>query len=132
MSKKGDINNLNATELGNLQAKLKDVLYFIIDEKSLIGLRLLASISYRMGEIWPRYRDQPFGGRSVVLIGDFFQLPPVAERALYSNNAVLGAVEIAGRNIYRAFRPYHRAQRGCQTTGRNTGGLQECVGRFAP
>ncbi|EAQ90501.1 hypothetical protein CHGG_02436 [Chaetomium globosum CBS 148.51] len=65
VSKKGDINNLNATELGNLQAKLKDVLYFIIDEKSLIGLRLLASISYRMGEIWPRYRDQPFGGRSV-------------------------------------------------------------------
>ena len=68
----------------------------------MIGLRLLAAISARMGEVWPRHRDQPFGGRSVMLIGDFFQLSPVAEKALYANNRVLGAVELSGRNVYRA------------------------------
>lgn len=70
----------------------------------MIGLRLLAAISARMGEIWPANRDQFFGGRSVILIGDFFQLPPVAERALYSNATTLSDVELAGRNAYRAFK----------------------------
>jgi hypothetical protein len=104
VSKKGDINLLNATEISNLQAKLGHLLYFIIDEKSMIGLRLLAAISSRMGEVWPRHRDQFFGGRSVMLIGDFFQLPPVAERALYTSQTnVLSETAIVGRNAYRAF-----------------------------
>ncbi|KAK3896343.1 PIF1-like helicase-domain-containing protein, partial [Staphylotrichum tortipilum] len=103
ISKKGELNTLNATEIGNLQAKLADFLYFIIDEKSMIGLRMLAAISSRMGEVWPRSRGMPFGGRSVLLIGDFFQLPPVAERALYSSAGRLTATELNGRNAYLAF-----------------------------
>ncbi|KAK4233322.1 hypothetical protein C8A03DRAFT_38973 [Achaetomium macrosporum] len=56
-----------------------------------------------MGETWPRHGNQPLGSRSVMLIGDFFQLHPVAERALYTNATSLTDVELVGRNAYRAF-----------------------------
>lgn len=53
VSRSTELNRLNATELSNLQAKLSGIQYFIIDEKSMIGLRLLSAISARMCEIWP-------------------------------------------------------------------------------
>jgi hypothetical protein len=51
VSKKGDINTLNAAERSKLQSKLGKFRYFIIDEKSIIGLRLLAAISSRIGKV---------------------------------------------------------------------------------
>ncbi|EFP08830.1 hypothetical protein CRE_19750 [Caenorhabditis remanei] len=47
----------------------------IIDEISLISALFLAQIDHRLQEIFGS--DNPFGGVSVVVFGDFLQLPPV-------------------------------------------------------
>jgi ATP-dependent exoDNAse (exonuclease V) alpha subunit len=94
-------------QLHRLQADWSPVRYIIIDEKSMVGLHMLAIIDHRLRAIFPTC-DLPFGGRSVLLFGDFGQLPPVGDRALYlplppaaqrSNDIVLHA----GRSAYLAF-----------------------------
>lgn len=50
----------------------------IIDEVSMLSRDLLSMVDVVLREV--RQRDTPFGGMQVVLVGDFFQLPPVVRR----------------------------------------------------
>jgi hypothetical protein len=43
------------------------------------------AIDFRLRQIRPQFQDIPFGGVSVVLFGDFGQLPPVIDSALYQS-----------------------------------------------
>jgi ATP-dependent DNA helicase PIF1 len=105
VSKAQELEPLVNSSLTNLQNKLRQFRYLILDEKSMIGLRQLAFVDQRLRQAFPQSAHQYFGGMNVLLLGDFFQLPPVAEKALYSNddNARLRTAELAGRNAYRAF-----------------------------
>ncbi|EFZ03828.1 ATP-dependent DNA helicase PIF1 [Metarhizium robertsii ARSEF 23] len=85
-----------------LQKKLKDIKYLIIDEKSMLGLRQLSWIDDRLREAFPNKNEEFFGGLNILLVGDFFQLPPVLQKPLYYDKEVQGA-EIKGRNVYRRF-----------------------------
>ena len=67
-----------------MQKKLDGVSYFIIDEKSMVGRRMLALVDLRLRQAFPNCKNQVFGGRSIILVGDFGQLPPVAELPMYS------------------------------------------------
>jgi hypothetical protein len=58
-----------------LQRELKDVHYLIVDEVSMMGGMILYWIDRRLRQI--KGNDEPFGGLSVILCGDFGQLPPV-------------------------------------------------------
>ena len=49
----------------------------VVDEVSTLQPYMLACLSARMQEMYKRY-DKPFGGRMVILIGDFQQKPPTA------------------------------------------------------
>lgn len=69
--------------LQSLQARLTPVQYFIIDEKSMISLATLHMIDTRLCEAFPRDAHQAFSGRSIILLGDFWQLAPVCDKALY-------------------------------------------------
>jgi len=69
----------NSNRLNQLQERLKDVFYIIIDEKSMVGRRMLALIDKRLREAFPEKKNKPFGGRSIILFGDFGQLPPVLD-----------------------------------------------------
>ena len=67
----------------DLQAMWEGVDYLFIDEVSMIGCRFLAQISEALADA-KSITDRPFGGISVILAGDFAQLPPVGETRLYA------------------------------------------------
>ncbi|KAM4067942.1 ATP-dependent DNA helicase PIF1 [Hirsutella rhossiliensis] len=50
------------TDIANLQSKLRNLCYLIIDEKSMIGLRTFGYIDSRLRQIFPEYQDTFFGG----------------------------------------------------------------------
>ncbi|AEO64685.1 uncharacterized protein THITE_48913, partial [Thermothielavioides terrestris NRRL 8126] len=51
----------------------------------------------------PRYRNKLFSSRYIILISDFFQLPPIAKKLLFTNIANLSATKVVGYNVYLAF-----------------------------
>ena len=75
-----NIKELSAERLGKLQNNLKGT-HFL--EMSMVGLRMLHRIDQRLRQAFPQHRDQPFGGLTVVMFGDFAQLPPVGDPPLY-------------------------------------------------
>lgn len=74
-----DFRPLSSIDKAQLQKKLKDIKYLIIDEKSMLGLRQLSWIDDRLREALPSRNEEFFGGLNILLVGDFFQLPPVLQ-----------------------------------------------------
>ena len=64
---------------------------------SFIGPRLFIQIDSRVWEAFPEKRSVPFGGRSLILVGDLGQLPPVKDKPLYVGNT-------ASRVLWKDFR----------------------------
>lgn len=98
----GPLAPLPPSSAAELQRRLQAVRYIVIDEKSMIGLQLLANIDSRLRQAFPGASHTPFGGASLILIGDFYQLPPVMQRPLYYAGELRNVTEIAGRNAYMA------------------------------
>ncbi|KAF5578398.1 ATP-dependent DNA helicase PIF1 [Fusarium pseudoanthophilum] len=97
------LSSLSGNELISLQASLRDVTYIIIDEKSMVGLKTFHFIDQRLRQVFPEHQHEYFGGRSVLLLGDFYQLPPVFEKPLYTSGHIYDLMALAGRNAYHAF-----------------------------
>ncbi|CAG8720815.1 17502_t:CDS:1 [Cetraspora pellucida] len=95
--------DLNGERLKQLQNKLQDVKYFIIDEKSMVGHRTLALIDMRLRQAFSEQRDQPFGNQSVILIGDFGQLPPVLDDPIYTSTLRRDSLSNNGIIAYKQF-----------------------------
>ena len=88
--------------LQNLQEQLKQCRYVIIDEMSMIGRRQLGTIHQRLCQARPDHATEPFGGLSLVLVGDFGQLPPVGDTPLYVADSK-GTLSNLGRAMYTEF-----------------------------
>jgi len=58
--------------------KIKNAYVLLIDEISMLSARTFGLVDLVCREV--RGSDEPFGGLQVVLVGDFFQLPPVVRR----------------------------------------------------
>jgi len=43
-------------------------------------------IDIQLREAFPEKKNCPFGGRSIILVGDLGQLPPVRDKPLYAGN----------------------------------------------
>jgi ATP-dependent exoDNAse (exonuclease V) alpha subunit len=100
---KGKKSDMSPATLQALQSRFQDCRFLIIDEKSMIGVQTLSLIDDRLRAIFPASSHLPFGGINVLLCGDFYQLPPVGQRPLYStshtnNNAIKGHL------LYREFK----------------------------
>ncbi|KAF4946589.1 hypothetical protein FSARC_14162 [Fusarium sarcochroum] len=94
---------LSGNELTSLQASMAAVKYLIIEGKSMIGLKTLHAIDVRLRKIFPETKHEFFGDRSVLLLGDFYQSPPVVEKPLFAAGNLDNTFDVAGQNAYRQF-----------------------------
>ncbi len=77
---------LSGEKLKQLQDRLQNIIYLIIDKKSMVGRRMLSLIDKRLRQAFPENSNEPFGGRSIILFGDYGQLPPVLDLPMYTTN----------------------------------------------
>ncbi|KJZ69477.1 hypothetical protein HIM_11139 [Hirsutella minnesotensis 3608] len=99
----GAFTDLPPADAAALQSRLRHVKYLVIDEKSMLGLEQLARIDARLRQAFPERNFEFFGGVSILLVGDFFQLPPVRQKPLYSTSTSLSSMERRGQAAYRLF-----------------------------
>ena len=74
--------DLSGKSLVDLQTKLSNVDYILIDEYSMLGQKSFGWIDRRCRQS-SGAKEQLFGGKSIILIGDPAQLPPVCDQPLY-------------------------------------------------
>ena len=67
-----------------LRAKYKCLQIIIIDEVSMVGKKMLHTISQRLVQI--TRNKSVFGNISILAVGDFYQIPPVGDTALYRDD----------------------------------------------
>ncbi|KJZ70977.1 hypothetical protein HIM_09632 [Hirsutella minnesotensis 3608] len=99
----GTFTDLPPADAAALQSRLRHIKYLVIDEKSMLGLEQLARIDSRLRQAFPQRNLEFFGGVSVLLVGDFFQLPPVRQKPLYSTSTGLSSLERRGQVAYQLF-----------------------------
>ena len=68
------VSNKNRALLRN---KYSEVQLIIIDEISMVPSKLLFQVHQRLIEIFESSSNIAFAGKSVILCGDLYQLPPV-------------------------------------------------------
>lgn len=68
---------LEGDPLQRLQSTFKGTHLLWIDEKSMVSTTRIYQIDQRLKQARPENADLPFGGISVILMGDYAQLPPV-------------------------------------------------------
>jgi len=69
----------------------------------MVGLSFLANIDRRLRELKPLKNHLPFGGVSIILMGDFAQLPPVADKTMYQTGR-MSIVQARAADLYRLFK----------------------------
>ncbi|XP_061190015.1 uncharacterized protein LOC133197842 [Saccostrea echinata] len=78
---------LKEQSLSPIRAELEELKILIIDEISMVYKKLLYYIHERLVQV--KRCKKPFGGVSILAVGDFYQLPPVKQRQgerLYMEN----------------------------------------------
>ena len=99
------IPDLDDNRLRDLQEDFYDCRLLVIDEKSMMGSEMLNIIDQRLRQIKGKPRT-PFGGISIIIMGDFAQLPPVGDRPLYAKSdtkSKLNKCQEMGAALYDLF-----------------------------
>jgi len=99
---------LGRKRLGVLQEDLGSLRLIVLDEHSMTGLAQLGHMSRRLQEIKATSADVPFGGVSIVLVGDEGQLPPVGDTpkfsaAVINSKSPDATSKLIGREAYKVF-----------------------------
>ena len=82
-----DLPELDDARLQTLQREFRNCELLIIDEKSMMGLEILNVIDQRLRQIKAE-PTKPFGGISIIIMGDFGQLPPVGDKNLFGKDGL--------------------------------------------
>ena len=80
---KSDLDKISS---GYITRRVKKTKVLIIDEVSMLSPRVLSMVDAVCRKV--KQNSVPFGGIQVVLVGDFFQLPPIIKVELNSNSIV--------------------------------------------
>ena len=67
---------------------LKDLKLIIIDEISMVGNTTLLHVHQRLKEIFGCSFDNLFAGKSIIAVGDLYQLPPIKKKAVFDSYRV--------------------------------------------
>lgn len=100
VGQRGD-NNLKGQSLCRLQETLNGIDYILVDEYSMLDQVTFGWIDKRYKQATGRH-DKSLGGKSMILIGDPGQLPPVADKPLYHAKPSNDVGE-QGSQTYRMF-----------------------------
>lgn len=109
---------LKSSALSRLQDNLNGVRYLIIDEFSVVGQNMFAWINRRCKEATGQ-TTVPFGGLSVILVGDIAQLPPITDQVLYHNKPK-SDLAIEGYCMYRKFETVVKLEKNERARGNDT------------
>lgn len=82
VKKSDDYIPLSGEKLASLKQLITNVKIIIIDEISMVGSDILLTVHRRLCDIFGN--EEPFGGVSVLAVGDLLQLPPVAQKPVFS------------------------------------------------
>ena len=82
---RGDFKEMEGSNLQKMQDDLLSIKYLIIDEMSMVGRKTFGMIDRRLRQAFPSKSQAVFGGCSILLFGDFGQLPPVMDLPLYTS-----------------------------------------------
>ena len=80
---RGKLFPLNDKNRALLRNKYSEVQVIIIDEISMVPSKLLFHIHQRLLEIFGCLSNAPFAGKSVLVCGDLYQLPPVRAKPIF-------------------------------------------------
>ena len=105
VSTKKELPKLNENLTLELQGIFKNCKILVIDEKSMVGLYMMYQLDKRLKEIKSDKSEYDFGGISVILMGDFAQLPPVGDIPLFTRQKVkLSHYQLFGKMMFDRFK----------------------------
>uniref|UniRef100_A0A8D8WGM7 ATP-dependent DNA helicase n=2 Tax=Cacopsylla melanoneura TaxID=428564 RepID=A0A8D8WGM7_9HEMI len=116
---------LGPDALNTLRAQLRHTRLFIIDEVSMVGRRMFGKVNDRLQEVFGNKKC--FGGRSVIVFGDFNQLPPVQDQWVFQSGSDPLSV-LAGSYLWSNFSYFELTQIMRQ---RDDAVFAEALGRLA-
>ncbi len=99
---KGEFKQMEGNRLQQLQQAMSTTRYIIIDEMSMVGRKVFGQIDRRLRQAFPHRAQEVFGGCSLLLFGDFGQLPPVMDLPLYTTDT-RSELSDQGRTAYLQF-----------------------------
>ena len=76
--------NLSKKRLETKKSLLKNCIFFICDEISMVGTRTMSTVNQRLQQIFNN--TELYGDRFVLLVGDLYQIDPVNQKPVYPNS----------------------------------------------
>ena len=83
------------------------MIYIVIDEKSMVGRRMLGLIDMRLRQVFPEHSNEHFGGKLIILFGNFGQLLPVLDLSIYAN-ILRDPLSNNGHGVYNQFKEAYK------------------------
>jgi hypothetical protein len=93
---KHDLNKIASS--GHIVKRVRRAKVLIIDEVSMLAPETLSMIDAICREI--KQSSEPFGGIQMVLVGDFFQLPPIVKTEVENDSQIIFSEEPSARFAY--------------------------------
>ncbi|XP_063951720.1 uncharacterized protein LOC135153231 [Lytechinus pictus] len=89
---------LSHDKRNTLRTQLGELKLVFIDEISMVGTKMFCFINQRLQEVMNV--SKPFGGVSIIAIGDLFQLQPVMDTWIFKNPTTTSSTEVLAPNVW--------------------------------